>query len=129
MIQGKVCRLIIESGASHNIVSCEVVRKLNLKKIVHPKPYYATWVNENQNFLVSTQVMIEFLVGKYRDKVLCDVMDMSCGHLILGKCWQRSRKVIHDVFTNNYLVYHEGKRYELQPLVRNLEEPILMCFG
>ena len=44
LIQSKVCRLIIELGASHNVVSYEVVRKLNLKTFVHPKPYYATWV-------------------------------------------------------------------------------------
>lgn len=46
MIQGKVCRLIIDSGASHNVFSYEVVRKLYLKTIVHPNPCYATWVNE-----------------------------------------------------------------------------------
>ena len=106
MIQGKVCRLIIDSGASHNVVSYEVVRKLNLQTSIHPKPYYASWVTENQNFLVSTQVVIEFLLSKYKDKVLCDVTDMNCGHLILGRYWQWSRKVIHDGFTNKYLVHH-----------------------
>lgn len=130
MIQGKVCRLIIDLGASHNVVSYEVVRKLNLQTFVHPKPYYATSVTKNQNLLVSTQVVIEFLVGKYNsDKVLCDVMDRSCGHLILGRSWKWSRKVIYDGFTNKYLVHHEGKKYELQPLVRNQEDPLLMCFG
>lgn len=55
-------------------------------------------------------------------------MDMSCGHLILGRYWQWYRKLIHDGFTNKYLVHHEGKNYDLQPLVKNQEDPLLMCF-
>ena len=129
LIQGKVCQFIIDSRASHNVVSHEVVRKLNLKMFPHPQPYYATWVNMNQNMPVSDQVMIEFSIRKYRDKVWCDVLYMSCGNLILGRSWQWSRKVIHDGFTNKYLVHHEGRRYELQPLLKEQEEPIVMCFG
>ena len=82
----------------------------------------------NQHMVVSDQVMIEFSVGKYRDKVWYDVLNVSCGHLILGRPWQWSRRVVHDGFTNKYLVKHEGNRYELQPLVKGQGDPIIMCF-
>ena len=49
LIQGKVCKFIIDSRASNNMLSYEVVKKLNLKTFAHATPYYVTWVNENQN--------------------------------------------------------------------------------
>ena len=60
LIVGKVCKFIIDSGASNNMLSYEVVKKLNLKTFAHVAPYYATWVNDNQSFWVKDQVMIEF---------------------------------------------------------------------
>ena len=37
--KGKCRKLIIDSGSTDNLVSTEMVDKLNLKRIVHPKPY------------------------------------------------------------------------------------------
>ena len=111
------------------MLSYEVVKKLNLKTFAHVAPYYASWVNENQNLLDKDQVMVEFLVGSYRDKVLYDVMYMTCGNLILGRSWQCSRRVMHDGYENTYLVQQGKVRYKLHPLVRSHKESILMCFG
>ncbi|KAA8522646.1 hypothetical protein F0562_012994 [Nyssa sinensis] len=38
-IEGKVCKLIIDSGNCENVVSRAAVEKLKLKKEEHPKPY------------------------------------------------------------------------------------------
>ena len=74
LIQGKVCKFIFDLGKIHNVLSYEVVKKLNLKIFAHVAPYYATWVTKIKKFLVKDQVMVEFFVGIYRDKVLY----MSC---------------------------------------------------
>ena len=49
---------------------------------------------------MNKQVLISFRIGKYEDKVLCDVVPMQAGHLLLGRPWQFDRKVRHDGFTN-----------------------------
>lgn len=129
LIHGKVCNLIVDSGASHNLVAYEVVKKLNLQTLAHLNPYFATWVSEGQNMLVRDQVIINFSIGKYVDSILCDVMDMSCGHLILGRPWQYYRKFIHDGYQNTYLV-HKGKiKYKLCPLFQCGKDHTVMCFG
>ena len=38
-VEGKCCKLIIESGSIDNLVSTQMVDKLKLRKTVHPKPY------------------------------------------------------------------------------------------
>lgn len=38
-IQGKVCSRIIDGGSCTNVASTEVVKKLNMGTIKHPRPY------------------------------------------------------------------------------------------
>jgi hypothetical protein len=37
--KGKVCKVIIDSGSTDNLVSTEMVEKLELETIEHPSPY------------------------------------------------------------------------------------------
>lgn len=48
--------------------------------------------------------------------MLCDVLDMSACHVLLGRPWQYDRKTTHDGFTIIYTVRHEGKLNDLIPL-------------
>ena len=57
-----------------------------------------------------------FSIGKYRDKVLCDVMPMHVGHLLLRKPWEYDRKVQRDGFQNRYSFLMEGRVIILAPL-------------
>ena len=116
LIQGEVYKLVIDSGTCSNLISWDVVNALKLPIQHHPKPYYATWVEDNQNFIVHHQAMITFSIGEYTDQVLCDVVNMNCAHVILGRTWQVSRKVTHDCYTNIYTLWNHGKRVELIPL-------------
>ena len=65
---------------------------------------------------VNKQVVVAFSIGKFRDKVLCDVVPMHVGHLLLGRPWQYDRKVQHDGFQNHYSFLMEGSVITLAPL-------------
>ncbi|XP_013614289.1 PREDICTED: uncharacterized protein LOC106320464 [Brassica oleracea var. oleracea] len=43
-IEGKVCKLIIASGSSENIIAADAVKKLSLKDELHPTPYKLAWL-------------------------------------------------------------------------------------
>ena len=115
--------------ASHNLVLEEVINKLHVQTFPHPNPYYATWVSKDNNLLVNEQIILHFSIGQYSDNILCDVMDKSCGHVILGRPWQWSRRNVHDGFTNTYLVHKGGITYKLIPIVDNKMQTVVMCFG
>ena len=38
-VQGKCCKMVIDSGSTDNIVSTEMVEKVSLKKTKHPVSY------------------------------------------------------------------------------------------
>ena len=51
-VEGKCCKLIVDSGSIDNLVATEMVDKLNLRKTVHPKPYRFAWLQKGHQVLV-----------------------------------------------------------------------------
>lgn len=42
---GKICKVIVDSGSTENIVSVEMVDKLKMKRLPHLTPYKVSWLN------------------------------------------------------------------------------------
>lgn len=69
------------------MVSSEMVNKLNLQKFPHELPYKVSWLSNGKYLLVREQAVIEFQIGGYKDKVVCDIFPMDFYHLLLGRPW------------------------------------------
>ena len=46
IVQGSLCHLIIDSGSQENIISKDVVERLQLEVETHPSPYAIGWIKE-----------------------------------------------------------------------------------
>lgn len=79
--------MIIDLGSIENLMLEEEIQKLGLKKIPHVCPYRLTCLNKGQNILVNEQVWVDITIGKYQDKILCDVIPTDACHLLLGAPW------------------------------------------
>lgn len=100
-IQGKICKLIIDSGSCSNVIAQEAVCKLGFKTTPHPAPYKLAWLNSDTDLFVSRQSLVAFSIGTYKEEVLCDVAPMDACHLLLGRPWQYDRDtLIRDVRTH-----------------------------
>eukprot|EP00253_Pinus_taeda_P003807 PITA_03807 len=115
-VQGKCCQMIIDSGSTNNLVSTKVVEKLKLKTMRHPTPYKVSWLQTGHQLLVIEQCEGEFQVGKYKDKIVCDVMPMDVCHILLGRPWQYDRGAMHDGKRNTYKFEKDGVNHTLLPL-------------
>eukprot|EP00253_Pinus_taeda_P034844 PITA_34844 len=115
-VQGKCFQMIINSGNTDNLVSTEVVEKLKLKTMRHPTPYKVSWLQKGHQLLVSEECEVEFQVGKYKDKIVCDVMPMDVCHILLGRPWQYDRGAMHDGKRNTYKFEKDGINHMLLPL-------------
>eukprot|EP00253_Pinus_taeda_P030633 PITA_30633 len=114
--QGKCCKLIIDNGSTDNLVVVEMVEKLGLKKLKHPTPYKVSWLQKGHQLLVDEQCEVEFQIGRYKDKILCNVMPMDVCHLLLGRPWQFDRSAVHDGKTNYYKFVKDGIKHTLVPI-------------
>ena len=115
-VQGKCCQMIVDSGSTDNFVSTEVVEKLKLKTLKHPTPYKVSWLKKGHQLLLSEQCEVEFQVGKYKNKIVCDVMPMDVCHILLGRPWQYDRAAMHDGKRNTYKFGKYGVNHTLFPL-------------
>ena len=62
---------------------------------------------------VTKQCLVEFKIGGYNDKILCDVIPMDVCHLLLGRPWQYDRNVVHDGRKNTYTLQKNGRTHML----------------
>ena len=65
---------------------------------------------------MSEQSEVEFQIGKYKDKIVCDIMPMDVFHILLGRPWKFNRKVVHDGESNCYKFERDGIKHTLVPL-------------
>jgi hypothetical protein len=112
----RVCKVIIDSGSTDNLVSTEMVEKLELETTAHPKPYKVSWLQKGHQVMVTKQCLVEFKIGGYRDEILCDVIPMDVCHILLGRPWQFDRNVIHDGRKNTYTLEKNGRTHMLLPI-------------
>ena len=77
--------MMINSGSTDNIICTEMVEKLSLKKTKHPVPYKLSWLHKGHQILVSEKCVVDFQIGPYKDKILCDVMPMDVCLILLGR--------------------------------------------
>ncbi|RDX95948.1 hypothetical protein CR513_21457, partial [Mucuna pruriens] len=98
-VKGNLCFVIIDGGSCVNVASERL-----------------QWLSECGALVVDRQVEVSFTIGKYEDKVLCNLVPMEATHLLLGRPWQYDRKVIHDGVTNRLTFVHMGRKVVLKPL-------------
>jgi hypothetical protein len=112
----RVCKVIVDNGSTDNIVSMEMVEKMELETIEHPSPYRVSWLQKGHQVNVTKQCLVEFNIGGYNDKILCDVIPMDVCHLLLGRPWQYDINVIHDGRMNTYTLEKNGRTHMLLPI-------------
>jgi hypothetical protein len=112
----RVCKVIVDSGSTDNLISTEIIEEMELETIEHPSPYRVSWLQKGHQVNVTKQCLVEFKIGGYNDKILCDVIPMDFCHLLLGRLWQYEKNVIHDGRKNTYTLEKNGRTHMLLPI-------------
>jgi hypothetical protein len=109
-------KFIMDNGNKYNIVSTEMVEKLDLETVEHPSPYRVLWLQKGHQVNVTKQCLVEFKIGGYKDEILCDVIPMYVCHLLLGRPWKYDKNVIHDGRKNTYTLEKNERTHMLLPI-------------
>nr|GEZ70558.1 hypothetical protein CTI12_AA288430 [Tanacetum cinerariifolium] len=100
---------VFEDGDDHSEAFLGLVRRLK-----HPKPYKIGWIKAVGEVRVTEQCDVLYAMGKYKDTVLFDMVDMDC-HVLLGRPWQSDLTVVHKGKENTYTFSKGGRRFTLCP--------------
>jgi hypothetical protein len=109
----RVCRVIVDSGSTNNLVSTEMVEKMELDTIAHMSPYKVSWLQKGHRVIVTKQCLVEFKIGGYKDEILFDVIPMDFCHLLMGRPWQYDINVVHNGRKNTYTLEKNGRTHML----------------
>lgn len=82
-IKGKVCRFVVDSGCSANVVSEEAVRKLALKLEAHLHSYRLLWMQTGAEVFVSKRALLSLSHLDRTRKTTCIAISPPWMSLIL----------------------------------------------
>ena len=88
-------------------------------------------VKKGQQTLLTEQAWVEFSIFDFKDKVLCDVVEMDSSHILLGRPWKFDVDATHHCRKNTYSITKDGKTYNMKPLPNSKaeKEPTIIIIG
>jgi hypothetical protein len=115
-IKNRRARVIIDGGSCNNLVSSDLVKKLDLTTRPQPHPYHIQWINDSCKVKVTQMVRVHFSIGMYSDYADCDVVPMEACSIFLGRPWEYDTDACHHGRSNTYTFRHKDKNITLLPL-------------
>ena len=83
---------LFDSGSQANLISEDLVKKLKLETIPHPKPYPLGWICKDANLKVSRKCILRFAItAHFIDTVELDVVPLDISGIVLGSPYLTGR--------------------------------------
>ncbi|KAK8948367.1 hypothetical protein KSP39_PZI006161 [Platanthera zijinensis] len=118
----KTCKIIIDSGSCMNVVSSIALIRLNLTTEPHPIPYKVAWI-DTTSVSISQRYLVPIQLGRYSDKIWCDVIPTDVAHILLGRPWLYDLDMTYHGRSNTYTFIYGGKRVILKPAKSKEDAP------
>ena len=83
-VKGALIHFIIDNGSKKNLISIEVVKRLDLPTTPHPQPYTIGSLRQGSDLCVSQQCRLSYDINPFKDEVLCDVAPLEVCDGLLG---------------------------------------------
>ena len=126
-VKGSLCDLIIDYGIQENIISKDVIERLQLETETHPSPYVIRWIKEVCGIRVHERCKVSSSIGKYNDEVYYDVVDMDACHISFGRPSHYDVDVKHSCKSNLYQLEKGGIKYTILPFTRKNQPKALQA--
>nr|GEX72651.1 hypothetical protein CTI12_AA263670 [Tanacetum cinerariifolium] len=72
-------------STTKNIVARDIVQRLRLPMEKHPNPYKVGCIKLVSDIKVTERCKIPFMIGKYKDEIVFDIVDMDACHILLRR--------------------------------------------
>jgi hypothetical protein len=82
--KGAPLHFIVDSGSQKNLISIEVIKRLDLPMTPHPQPYTIGWLHQGRDLCVSQQCRLPYDIKPFKDEVLCDISPLEVCDVLLG---------------------------------------------
>jgi hypothetical protein len=84
-VKGASLHFIVDSGSQKNLISTEVVKRLDLTMTPHLHPYTIGWLRQGRYLYVNQQCRLPYDIKPFKDEVLCDISPLEVFDDLLGQ--------------------------------------------
>jgi hypothetical protein len=103
---------LFDTGSQASLIYKEIVNKLKLETIPHPKPYPLGWICDNAKLQVTRRCKLRFsITAHFVDEVELDVTPLDICGIVLGSPYLYNRKAIFHRHENKYHLFKNGVEY------------------
>jgi hypothetical protein len=95
-VKGAPLHFIVDSGSQKNLISAEVIKRLDLPMTPHPQPYTIGWLRQGRDLCVSQQCRLPYDIKPFKDEVLCDISPLEVCDVLLGQPYLWKRHVVYE---------------------------------
>lgn len=86
---------LFDSGSQENLISTDLVKKLNLEIVPHYKPYLFGWITKDENLQVTRKCVFKFsIIANFIDEVRFYVVLLDISRIVLGSLYLYDGKLI-----------------------------------
>ena len=93
-----------------------MVDKLQLPTQPHLSSYHIGWIKDVGETKATEQCRVPFSIGKYKDEVMCDIVDIDACHMLFGRPWQFDLNTVHNGKNNIYTFYRDNIKFVFTPM-------------
>jgi hypothetical protein len=83
-VKGAPLHFLVDSGSHKNLISAEVVKRLDLPMTSHLQSYTIGWIFQGRDLRVSQQCRLPYDINPFKDEVLCDISPLDVCDFLLG---------------------------------------------
>jgi hypothetical protein len=95
-VKDTLLHFIVDSDIQKNLISTEVVKRLDLSTTPHPQPYTIGWLCQGSDLRVIQQCRLSYNIKPFKDEVLCDVSSLEVCDVLMGQPYLWKHHVVYE---------------------------------
>jgi hypothetical protein len=112
-VKGALLHFIIDSGSQKNLISTEVVKRMDLPMILHLQSYTIGWFCQGRDLCFSQQCRLPYDIKPFKDEVLCDISPLEFCDVLLGQPYLWKRHVVYESIPRRVIITLGRQLYKI----------------
>jgi hypothetical protein len=115
-VKGAPLHFIVDSGSQKNLISTEVIKRMDLPMTPHPQPYTIGWLRQGRDLRVSQQCRLPYDIKPFKDDVLSDISPLEVCDVLLGQPYLWRCHVVYESRPRNIIITLGRQLYRILEL-------------
>ena len=110
-VKGDLLHFIFDIGSQNNLISSEVVKRLNLRMTPHQNRYTIRWIRQRRDLHVNQQCHFPQDINPFKGDVLCDIFPLELCDVILGQPYLWKQHIVYESIPRSVIITLGRKLY------------------